>query len=471
MGYQKKNTAYFKKRAFVVTVSFIVSQNDCKDLKKRYQQRRIQFMKHLDAPAIIIGLKRFPEENLTPWDLLPRSLKQIPLLLHLTGINEKNIALFMDPNTQKSILFVAKFNANTTLWDGQNLCYKNLKQANIIAKNYGFDEIKSIEGLSDFLLHKIKEQKFLKLNTLWYCKKNKRPNKDACYNEKQILLRLFKRHHLNIKLQSLECIEWQERLPFDHIDIQVAKKIQALTKICFINTIKHIKHCNNEMQIAGYLNGQLQQVSSLGCSFPSIVASGKNACVLHYHENSAPLNKKELLLLDFGLRYADLVSDISRTIPLSGKFNPLQKLVYQQVLKAQNFVQENIKPGAILQEINTKCWQYLHENLKKSLASYNGDFQTAYLKAPHFVSHFIKTAVHDGDYQRQYQQRGLRVGECISNEPGFYGMVHATINGIKYQENIGIRIEDNLLVTKSGCENLSKDIPKTCEELEQLMNV
>ena len=191
--------------------------------------------------------------------------------------------------------------------------------------------------------------------------------------------------------------------------------------------------------------------------------------MLHYHDNNQPLEKGRLLLLDFGLRYGDVVSDISRTVPVNGVFNPLQRMVYEIVLKSQAYIESLVKPGVSMDTLNTACWTYLHEQLDKTLAAHDGTCKRDYTDRPHQMGHLIKTVVHDGDPWRSYAKRPLRVGECISNEPGFYGYVEAVIDGTPYKETMGIRIEDNLLVTETGCQNLSKDIPKSCADIEACM--
>ena len=159
-------------------------------------------------------------------------------------------------------------------------------------------------------------------------------------------------------------------------------------------------------------------------------------------------------------------ADISRTIPINGTFNPLQKLLYNIVLNAQQKVEEAVKPGVTIYELNEICWTFINNECEKQILKKGGKIARAYDKAPHNVSHFLGLEVHDGDPFRNYRKDPLNVGQVISNEPGFYGEVELEIDGTLYSEHLGIRIEDDLLITENGCENLSKECPKTITEIE-----
>jgi Xaa-Pro aminopeptidase len=172
-----------------------------------------------------------------------------------------------------------------------------------------------------------------------------------------------------------------------------------------------------------------------------------------------------LILLDFGCRYNTVCSDISRTIPANGKFNPLQALLYNIVLDTQKFHEKNVKPGLTLKELGKKAWDYLEELLAIRFTSKGGVAKRSYIIRPHGISHLIGDIVHEGDKSRAYLEDPLKPGMLISNEPGIYGCFELEINGILYSEHIGIRIEDDLLITKNGCENLSKEIPKEIKEI------
>ena len=159
-------------------------------------------------------------------------------------------------------------------------------------------------------------------------------------------------------------------------------------------------------------------------------------------------------------------SDITRTVPVSGRFDPLQKLLYNIVLEAQRFHEKQVRPGETLRELDLKVWDFIEESLKRDFIAKGGTYQLLYNKRPHGVSHFIGEQVHEGSPKSRSLDVVLKPGMMISNEPGLYGRFLIELEGMKWDCFIGIRIEDDLLITEDGCLNLSKEVPKQVEELE-----
>jgi len=207
-----------------------------------------------------------------------------------------------------------------------------------------------------------------------------------------------------------------------------------------------------------------------GLAFPSIVATGKNACTLHYAKKDCEIKDGNLILMDFGCRYNAVCCDISRTVPANGKFNPLQKLLYNIVLDTQKFHEKNVRAGLTLKELGKKAWDYMEKLLEERFTAKGGKMKRRYVEKPHGISHLIGDIVHEGASNRSYLEEPLKPGMLISNEPGLYGHFTLSISGITYSEHIGIRIEDDLLITKNGCKNLSADIPKEVRAIEQLFS-
>ena len=228
-----------------------------------------------------------------------------------------------------------------------------------------------------------------------------------------------------------------------------------------------------------------------GLAFPSIVAGGKNATTLHYVKNDEDLVSGELILMDFGARVGTQHSDISRTFPVNGTYNPLQKLLYDIVLNTQIYHQNMVKPGANLNELTFKSWNFLEQELKEKFFDLGGRSRRIYhaggacvdsqnheelslvnidsVIKPHGISHLMGEQEHDGDPFRLYGSLPLQEGWMISNEPGIYGHFEIDLNGELFSEWIGIRIEDDLILTKDGCRNLSENFPHTTDEIETLM--
>ena len=273
-----------------------------------------------------------------------------------------------------------------------------------------------------------------------------------------------------IEITSWAQKHYQLRLPQDANQIADAKKAQKITLAALKDLAKDFKSLKNENQVANNLEYHMKKNSEFGLAFPSIIASGKNACTLHYLKNDEKIDPKGLILMDFGVRYGTQHSDISRTIPANGKFNPLQAMLYNIVLEAANYNEKYVKPGVLLKEANERVWIFIEKRLEEEFFSKGGIAKREYTKGPHGVSHLMGEQEHDGDPFRIYSQTPLEENMMISNEPGLYGYFEMKIGKKLYKEWIGIRIEDDLLITKKGCTNLSKNFPKTVKEIESLLN-
>ena len=214
-----------------------------------------------------------------------------------------------------------------------------------------------------------------------------------------------------------------------------------------------------------------------GCrdaAYPSIVGGGANACVLHYTDNNARLNDGELVLIDAGVEYQGYASDITRTFPVSGCFSAEQKALYELVLKAQQAAIDKVAPDRHWNEPHMAAVRVLTRGLIK-LGLLKGEYRDLIRKEAykrfymHRTGHWLGLDVHDvGDYKVDGIWRQLEPGMVLTVEPGLYIPAHSRGIARKWW-NIGIRIEDDVLVTRDGCEVLTRDTPKTVREIEKLM--
>lgn len=424
--------------------------------KERYKARRDHLTKLIGHPIVLTGIDYGPGHP-HHWAMLSSFIFQDPLMLYLTGINQTGIALVLDPHTNEEFLFIDKKDPKKEFWEGLRFGVGSEENALEIETQTGFKNSLPRRQLSTFLKHYYQNPLF----TFWNESSDGEILKDHHWDFKK-KLRPF--HPYNIAP-----IYQADRIFLDPQDENNLTIANQKTTESFLNTLQNMPTFKTESDVAAHLHYQLLKHSHFGLSFPSIVASGKNATVLHYTRNTDPLNKTQLLLLDFGARWQQMHADISRTIPLSGTFNPLQKILYQIVLDAQDLVEKLAKPGITINTLNDACWTFINQELKKQITQKDGQISLAYKKAPHNVSHLLGTQVHDGDPFREYRNTPLVAGNCITNEPGIYGHFAITLDKKAYNEYIGIRIEDNLLITKTGCKNLSKNCPKTISEIEDLI--
>jgi Xaa-Pro aminopeptidase len=218
-----------------------------------------------------------------------------------------------------------------------------------------------------------------------------------------------------------------------------------------------------------------------GCvpAYTPIVGGGENGCILHYTENNAELRDGELLLIDAGAENALYAADITRTFPIGGRFNPEQKALYELVLAAQQAAIDKVRPGNHWNKPHEAALRVLTRGLIK-LGLLKGNLRTLLKEEAyrpfymHRTGHWLGLDVHDvGDYKVGDVWRVLEPGMVLTIEPGLYIAPSTKVGNrrvAKKWQGIGIRIEDDVLVTRDGCEILSRDAPKTVAEIEGLMS-
>ncbi|MGL5916639.1 MAG: M24 family metallopeptidase, partial [Culicoidibacterales bacterium] len=216
---------------------------------------------------------------------------------------------------------------------------------------------------------------------------------------------------------------------------------------------REIKPNMTENQVEAYFDFTLKQGGATDFAFPTICAGGINATTLHYNDNNQVLQDGELLLLDLGAQIEYYNADISRTFPINGKFTPRQQAIYEIVLASMLAVEAAVRPGVTLRQLNQIAADVLADGcVSIGLIQEKSEITRYYI---HSIGHHLGLDTHDiGDTRKP-----LEAGMVITNEPGLYIL----------EEAIGIRLEDDLLVTETGCRNLSSSIPKTISEVEACM--
>ncbi len=231
----------------------------------------------------------------------------------------------------------------------------------------------------------------------------------------------------------------------------------------------------HEYEVQAALEGPFRQLGSPRNGYPSIVAGGSNACVLHYIRNRDPLGPEDLLLIDAGAEYGFYTADVTRTWPVSGKFTPPQRAIYELTLESQRRAIADVKPGVGFDDVHRTATRTLVQGLiDLSIMSGSVDgimeqqsYRDYYM---HATSHWLGLDVHDcGPYRDDHGQVRLRPGMVLTIEPGLYFGPQAKQAPDVYR-GIGIRIEDDVLVTEDGCRVLSDAIPKDPDELESIVS-
>jgi Xaa-Pro aminopeptidase len=364
--------------------------------------------------------------------------------LFFTNINRPDAILMLINDSGKPVekLFIERNTELKEKWEGARMSKEEAsKLSNIPLENIYFTD----EFESD--LHSTKTRSHKKITDYHF------------YFGQQEDLRLnkfvteFKAKYLDVNIKNSEYLVTSLRMLKNEDEVKLIKEALKITKDGIANLMIHSKFCENESHLEAFYHFTLVK-NQVKESFTTIAASGVNATVLHYHDNNSPLNKEDLILFDLGVEYKEYCSDISRTFPVGGKFSETQKKYYELVLKANKETIKIIKPGITWDELNKISRDILAKGLiELELIKDESELSKYYF---HGIGHHLGLDVHD----TAHYQSPLEVGSVITIEPGLY---------IK-ELGIGIRIEDDILITETGYENLSSDIIKEVEEIETFMN-
>jgi Xaa-Pro aminopeptidase len=269
----------------------------------------------------------------------------------------------------------------------------------------------------------------------------------------QRFVKTFKENYLNIGVKTLHNLVSEFRVIKEPFEIEQIRNAIMLTKLGLEEVMRSLKPKLYEYQAEALFNHTIMMNGADGHAFDTIAASGGNAVVLHYVENECKIQNDTLILLDLGAQYKQYASDITRTYPANGKFTERQKEIYSIVLEANKEVTAIMKPGLPFEKMNEKAKEVICSGLKRiGLIEKDEDLGKYYY---HGVGHYMGLDTHD----LGSRETVLKPGMVITCEPGLYIQ----------EENIGIRIEDDILITETGNENLSKGIIKEIDEIEAFM--
>ena len=260
-------------------------------------------------------------------------------------------------------------------------------------------------------------------------------------------------------------------------EIEIMQRAADIAAEAHILAMQSVKPGMNESQVESLLEAYMRDKGASGVPYNSIIAGGENACILHYVENNMPLRDGDLILVDAGAEYQGYASDITRTFPVNGRFTQPQRDIYDAVLDVQIRCVEATKKGTTIKERQDLSIQLLTEKMLE-LGILKGKTEEIIEKKEymkfymHGVGHYLGLDVHDaGRYftdQRAKNSRPFAPGMVLTVEPGIYVPPDAKDVPDKYR-GIGVRIEDDVLVTEDGNINLTAKCPKHAEEIEEIM--
>lgn len=264
------------------------------------------------------------------------------------------------------------------------------------------------------------------------------------------------------------------RLFKSEAEIATMQKAIDITTEAHIRAMKVCKPGINESLLEAELMYEFQRNGARYPAYNCIVGAGRNSCILHYISNNQTIKDGDLVLIDAGAEYQNYAADITRTFPANGKFSEEQRAIYELVLKSQLAAIETVKPGALWPDAQEVIVKIITQGLI-DLGILQGDLNTLIEKQAyvpfymHKSGHWLGLDVHDaGRYRVENQWRPLQPGMVFTVEPGIY--ISSDIPGVdKRWHNIGVRIEDNILVTDNGHKVLSANIPKSVADIEAIM--
>lgn len=339
-----------------------------------YATRRKLLMDTLSSLCIFSGSTR-PPGSTEVWTQIGNRQIQDPSVLYLTGINQPGVVLVLDPLAQKpsdrEVLFLPNKDPKREFWDGVQLglpikaSLDSELEVQIVKRITGFDNVQSNSTFNSWLANRLQSLRLNHIYAYWLefdtSDGVKRIDFDQNWVFRKSLRRTLTRLGKSIEVRNIATTHLHLRSQLDKYQIKMARSAQAYTRRAFLELLPHIPSHVSERTLCAELEYRLLRDTDEGLAFPTIVAAGVGACTLHYQKKDEALRKGQLVLLDFGCRVGSLCSDISRTVPVSGRFNPLQRLLYQIVLDTQRFHQKGVKPGVLLRELSKKTWLFLEE--------------------------------------------------------------------------------------------------------------
>lgn len=282
------------------------------------------------------------------------------------------------------------------------------------------------------------------------------------------------RHSKSINIIDASSLLGNARLIKDDHEISLMRKACDISAEAHIEAMKSVKSIDSEQHIESLYCNEFSKRGGRFQAYTPIVAGGENACTLHYVENNQNLNKSDLLLVDAGCEYEMYASDITRTFPVSGKFSDEQLKIYEIVLEAMNAAIDQVKPGNDIMQPQEISERVITEGLIR-IGLLEGDpeelhksgaFKEFYM---HKIGHWLGLDVHDaGDYMEGDEYMKFKPGMITTIEPGIY--ISSSMDVDDRWKGIGVRIEDDILVTKNGNENLTSKVPSDPKEIESLMS-
>jgi Xaa-Pro aminopeptidase len=382
--------------------------------------------------------------------------KQNPDFFYLTGIDQEQSILILYPDcpnkAYKEVLFLRQTNEHIAIWEGHKYTKEEARLASGIENVYWLHEY-------DTILHSIiNYAEHIYINT----NENDRYAHTVPYRDLRMYEALKQKYPLH-KYERSALILRDLRVVKSDIEVELTQKACDITNDAFKRVLKFIKPGVAEYEIEAEITHEFLRQRATGHAYHPIIASGKNAVVLHYIDNNQACKDGDVILFDFGAQYANYNADMSRSVPVNGRFTKRQRAVYNAVLRVMREATKMIVAGTVLNDYHDEVGKIMTSELiglklldKHDVAKQDANAPLYKKYFMHGTSHHLGLDVHD--FASRY--KSFEVGNVLTCEPGIYIQ----------EEGLGIRIENNILITEDGNRDLMINIPIEANHLEEIMN-
>ena len=379
-------------------------------------------------------------------------------LFYLTGVDQEETILVLCPDfpdeKYREVLFLRETNDQIALWEGHKLTKEEAREATGVKTVLWTGELHRI--LHTMMVMGNVENVYLNTNDHY------RADVTVDSRDQRFIKWCQQKYPLH-RYERLAPIMHRLRSVKSKEEIALMQQACDITAQAFKRVLKFVRSGVKEFEIEAEYAHEFLRLGSRGFAYEPIIASGSNSCVLHYIVNDKVCHDGDVLLLDVGAEYANYNADLTRTIPVNGKFSPRQKDVYNAVLRIHKAAIDMLRPGVMYYDYHKEIQKLTEAELiklklldKEAIAKQNPDKPLFMKYFAHGTSHMLGLDVHDVGSMYSKMVPGM----VWTVEPGIY---------IR-EENIGVRIENNVVITTDGVIDLMKDIPREVGELEEIMN-
>lgn len=376
-------------------------------------------------------------------------------IVYLTGVDQEETIVILFPDAVqphlREVLILRETNEHIARWEGEKLTKEQARELS------GIQNVQWKSQLPRILKEVMAEAEYIYLNT----NEHLRRDVQVMTAEHRFALRLREEYPLH-QYRRLNPLLHYVRSKKHPEELALMRKAAEINTSAYRRILQFLKPGVTEYQLQAEFIHEYLNLGASGFSYEPIIATGGNACILHYIKNSDTVKDGDLVLFDVGCWYRHYASDVTRCFPANGRFSDRQREIYSAVLYVQKEAMQWLRPGVMLHDYHKKVGTLMTEVLidlklitRQEVETENPEWPAYKKYFMHGTSHFLGLDVHDVGLWH----KPIEAGMVFTVEPGIYIP----------EENLGIRIEDNIVITENGFENLTSGIPKEIDEIEQAM--